>query len=130
MDLHAELARLNPDVALPDWVPGAVQTLLDRVQQTATEATRQAAEATRQLAHRDTELHAALEQIKGGEIEVHAFRTLTLCPIDLRLVDRKLLTAGERRWLNRYHARVRKEISPLIEDARVLVWLEQATRKI
>lgn len=42
----------------------------------------------------------------------------------------ELLSAGARRWLNRYHARVRREVSPLIEDTKVLAWLEQATRKI
>jgi transposase len=76
MDLPAELARLNPDAALPDWVPGAFQTLLDRVQQTAAEATRQAAEATRQLAHRDTELHAAQVKIQALVLELAHLRRM------------------------------------------------------
>lgn len=69
MDLHAELARLNPEAELPDWVPGAVQTLLDRVQQTA-------AEATRQLADRDTELHAAQVKIKALVLELAHLRRM------------------------------------------------------
>ncbi|MBU1305080.1 MAG: aminopeptidase P family protein, partial [Alphaproteobacteria bacterium] len=40
------------------------------------------------------------------------FETLTLTPIDLRLVDEKLLTEAERAWLNAYHKRVFKEIGP------------------
>ncbi|MEL6435561.1 MAG: aminopeptidase P family protein [Pseudomonadota bacterium] len=66
----------------------------------------------------------------GGEIPVHAFETLTLCPIDRRLVDRKLLSKQERRWLNRYHAKVRRTLTPLLEDADTIAWLEQATNRI
>jgi len=64
---------------------------------------------------------------KGGETPMLSFRTLTLCPIDQRLIERKLLTPEERRWLNRYHARVRRELTPLIDDKDVLSWLERAT---
>lgn len=66
----------------------------------------------------------------GGDKPMHGFETLTLCPIDRRLVDRKLMTPDERRWLNRYHATVRRKLSPLIEDKHVLAWLEQATARI
>jgi Xaa-Pro aminopeptidase len=56
-----------------------------------------------------------------------AFETLTLAPIDLRLVEPALLTAGERAWLNAYHQRVREtHIEALGEAERG--WLEQATR--
>ena len=57
------------------------------------------------------------------------FETLTLCPIDLRLVDDKLLTADERTWLNAYHQRVWKEIGPSLKGADK-DWLKQATRAI
>ena len=67
---------------------------------------------------------------EGGEIAVHAFTTLTLCPIDRRLIEPRLLDPTERRWLNRYHARVRRELAPLIEDAAVLAWLERATEPV
>ena len=63
MDLQAELARFNPDAELPNWVCGAVQQLIDRVQQ-------EAAEATRQLARRDTELHAAHAKIQALVLEL------------------------------------------------------------
>ncbi len=54
------------------------------------------------------------------------FETLTLAPIDRRLIDLSLLTPAELAWLNSYHARVRKTLTPLVpEDARP--WLDQAT---
>ncbi|MBO6637357.1 MAG: aminopeptidase P family protein [Roseitalea sp.] len=67
---------------------------------------------------------------KDGEMAVHGLTTLTLCPIDRRLIAPKLLDRSERRWLNRYHARVRRELAPLIEDRTVLDWLEQATAPV
>ena len=57
------------------------------------------------------------------------FETLTLCPIDLRLVDEKLLTPAERDWLNAYHRRVWREIGPLV-SGEVKAWLKEATRAI
>jgi len=64
---------------------------------------------------------------EGGEIAMHSFETLTLCPIDRRLIDVALLEDTELDWLNAYHARVREEVSPLIEDAEVTGWLEKMT---
>ena len=64
---------------------------------------------------------------EGGEIAMHAFETLTLCPIDRRLVDPSLLTDAELDWLNAYHARGREEVSPLVADDTVLDWLEKMT---
>ena len=43
----------------------------------------------------------------GAEKPLNAFETLTLAPIDTRLVEPTLLTADELAWLNAYHARVR-----------------------
>ncbi len=57
------------------------------------------------------------------------FRTLTLCPIDLKLVNRKLLTPAERAWLNAYHQRVYKELSKQL-DTEHKNWLLRATRGI
>jgi Xaa-Pro aminopeptidase len=52
--------------------------------------------------------------------------TLTLCPIDLRLIDDALLLAHERDWLNAYHKRVLREIGPELKgDAKA--WLKNAT---
>jgi Xaa-Pro aminopeptidase len=57
------------------------------------------------------------------------FETLTLAPIDTRLVDLSLLTAAEREWLNAYHQRVWHEIGPQV-GGKVNDWLKQATAGI
>jgi Xaa-Pro aminopeptidase len=66
------------------------------------------------------------EQIAGGDMAVHAFETLTLAPIDKRLIRPDLLTAEELQWLNAYHARVLAEIGPML-GGETLAWLEKAT---
>lgn len=58
-----------------------------------------------------------------------SFETLTLCPIDTRLIEVNLLTQDERIWLNAYHARVRSAVSPKL-DGTVKTWLETATQPI
>jgi Xaa-Pro aminopeptidase len=55
------------------------------------------------------------------------FDTLTLCPIDKRLILSDLLDPAEAEWLNAYHARVREELSPLLSGDPALEWLERAT---
>jgi len=67
--------------------------------------------------------------VPGGERKMMEFETITLAPIDLGLVEPKLLSADERAWLNAYHARVRDTLLPLV-DADTKPWLEQATRQI
>ncbi|HTM77221.1 MAG TPA: aminopeptidase P family protein [Devosia sp.] len=57
------------------------------------------------------------------------FETLTLAPIDTRLIDKTLLTEAERSWLNAYHQRVLKEIGPQLKG-KVKDWLKQATATI
>lgn len=54
------------------------------------------------------------------------FETLTLAPIDRRLIDIGLLTEGERQWLDGYHQRVWKEIGPRV-TGKVREWLKAAT---
>lgn len=69
-------------------------------------------------------------EIAGAEREMLGFETITLAPIDLALVEGKLLDAEELAWLNAYHARVRKEISPLLDDPDTRRWLNGATKRI
>ena len=57
------------------------------------------------------------------------FETLTLAPIDTRLLDEKLLTPDEKAWLNAYHKRVFKEIGPMVKGE-VKAWLKEATKEI
>ncbi|MBJ3783772.1 aminopeptidase P family protein [Devosia sediminis] len=57
------------------------------------------------------------------------FETITLAPIDVRLIDRSLLTAAETDWLNAFHAKVWAEIGPRV-TGEVKDWLKAATAAI
>ncbi len=67
--------------------------------------------------------------IPGGERSMLGFETLTLAPIDLSPVEPKLMDADEIAWLNEYHARVRKSLSPRV-DSSTRAWLAKATRRL
>ena len=69
------------------------------------------------------------EPIDGGEREMMGFETITLAPISLDLVTAALLTEAERHWLNKYHARVRQILTPLLPDG-AAAWLAQETKSI
>ena len=60
------------------------------------------------------------------EFKFLTFESLTHCPIDLRPVIPSLLTREEIDWLNTYHERVRKALSPHL-DMEDIAWLEAAT---
>ena len=66
------------------------------------------------------------EPIEGGDIAMHGFETLTLAPIDKRLIRTDLLTRDELHWLDQYHAWVLAEVGPMV-DGETLAWLEKAT---
>ncbi|WP_308570117.1 aminopeptidase P family protein [uncultured Haemophilus sp.] len=57
------------------------------------------------------------------------FETLTLFPIDSRLIVRELLTQNEIDWLNDYHLEVREKLLPLVEGA-AKAWLIERTEAI
>jgi Xaa-Pro aminopeptidase len=67
--------------------------------------------------------------IAGAEKPMNRFETLTLAPIDRRLIDLKMIGATELAWLNDYHARVRREVRPHVDEATRL-WLEAATEPL
>lgn len=52
------------------------------------------------------------ETPEGGDRAMLSFETLTLCPIDRRLIDISLMTAAEIVWLDAYHARVLDCLAP------------------
>jgi len=64
--------------------------------------------------------------VEGAEKPLNAFETLTLAPIDTRLVEPALMTADEIAWLDAYHARVRDALAPIV-DAPTREWLVKAT---
>jgi len=65
----------------------------------------------------------------GAEKPLNAFETLTLAPIDRRLIDTRLLTAKERNWVDSYHGRVQELLGPLL-DPTTRAWLDSATRPL
>jgi Xaa-Pro aminopeptidase len=67
--------------------------------------------------------------VAGAEKPLNAFETLTLVPIDRRLIEPTLLTAAETQWLNSYHARVREALSPRADPA-TQAWLQAATQPV
>ena len=55
------------------------------------------------------------------------FETITLCPIDRRLIDAGMMLPAERDWLNAYHARVQATLAPELDGAAdCLAWLAAA----
>jgi len=57
------------------------------------------------------------------------FETVTLCPIDLHLINKDLLSAKEIEWLNNYHANVYDKIEDSLSENEKS-WLKENTRKI
>ena len=61
--------------------------------------------------------------------DFYSFETISLCPIDLNLIDKNLLSARELGWLNSYHKKVKELLSPYLnKDEKE--WLTKATRQI
>lgn len=59
----------------------------------------------------------------------YKFDTITLCPIDTRLIDRSIFTEEERLWLNAYHAKVYDLLSPKM-TVPLKAWLADKTQPI
>ena len=69
------------------------------------------------------------QEIDGGDMPMLSFETLTLAPIDRRLIDATAMTQPELDWLNGYHRHVRDTLSGDLDDA-VASWLAEATAPI
>jgi Xaa-Pro aminopeptidase len=69
------------------------------------------------------------ETPEGGERPMLEFETLTLAPIDRRLIDRSLLGPGDIAWLDAYHARVLAEVGPGVSPT-TADWLIRACAPI
>jgi Xaa-Pro aminopeptidase len=74
-------------------------------------------------------LVVAAAAVPDAEKPLNAFETLTLAPIDRRLIVANMLTPEETEWLDGYHARVAQTLSPLV-DAETRAWLAAATRPL
>lgn len=62
--------------------------------------------------------------------DFYKFETLTLFPIDLKLVDADLLDADEIEWLNKYHETVYEKLSACCSDPDKLEYLRQMCQQI
>lgn len=64
------------------------------------------------------------------------FNTVTLCPIQTKLVNASLLTTDEKKFLNDYHKRIYDTLAPILEkpdhlaDELTLKWLRKETLPI
>lgn len=65
------------------------------------------------------------EDIEGGEKPMMGFETLTLAPINRRLIAKDLLNSVEVEWVNAYHARVCEVQKPYLHG-QDLTWLKAA----
>ena len=59
----------------------------------------------------------------------YGFEIVTLCPIDLDLVEPTLLTPAERGWLNDYHEIVHDRLFFFLSPAEQ-IWLRHETRAV
>jgi len=69
------------------------------------------------------------ENEPAGDFKFLGFETFTLCPIDLKLVEQKLLSAAQLKYLNDYHKLVREKLSPFLNGGE-LSWLKKATKPL
>lgn len=69
------------------------------------------------------------EDLSTEELEFLCFETITLCPIDLKPVNKEIMTEDEVRWLNDYHQMVYDRLSPELDEDHAK-WLREKTRSI
>lgn len=67
--------------------------------------------------------------ISGGDRDMLGFETLSLCPIDRRLIESALLTNDEIAWIDGYHACLLPALKHLLEESEQ-AWLKDATQPL
>jgi Xaa-Pro aminopeptidase len=55
------------------------------------------------------------------------FETVTLYPMDLKMIDEAIFSKKEKAWLNKYHYHVLKMVGPYLEGD-IKSWFEQKCR--
>jgi Xaa-Pro aminopeptidase len=70
-----------------------------------------------------------LSDYQEEERPMLTFETITLAPIDTRLINAHMMTASEITWLNIYHAKVREVVGPMLKGEEKQ-WLIDATESI
>jgi Xaa-Pro aminopeptidase len=68
-------------------------------------------------------------KVAGADRPTLGFETISFAPIDVRLVDKKLMSREEIAWLDAYHAETRAKLAPLVDSA-TGKWLREATRRL
>jgi Xaa-Pro aminopeptidase len=69
------------------------------------------------------------EEIDSEYGPFYRFESLTMVPLDRKLIDSALLISEERNWLNDYHSEVFNRLSSYLDDSDQH-WLKAATRAI
>jgi len=64
--------------------------------------------------------------LAGSDRKMLGFETLTLAPLERKLIDVALLTDTELKWINAYHLRVRQVLRSMLDES-TAIWLEAAT---
>jgi len=65
----------------------------------------------------------------SDEFKFYKFENLTMCPIDLNLINKSLLNKEEIDYLNKYHKEVYEKLSPFLNEEEKN-WLKEKTRAI
>lgn len=59
------------------------------------------------------------------------FETVTMCPIQTKMICKDIMTAEEIKQLNDYHKEVLEKVSPFLKsDPDALAWLQKETQPI
>lgn len=69
-------------------------------------------------------------EVPGGERAMMDFETITFAPYDRKAIKVALLSAGEREWIDLYHARVRELVLPHLAAETDRNWLIEATQPL
>ena len=67
--------------------------------------------------------------IPHSELSMLGFETITMIPIEQKLIDLTIMHRNELRWLNDYHSEIREKLLPLVKDE-TKDWLIRATEKL
>ena len=58
------------------------------------------------------------------------FETITMVPIQRKMIDVDLLNAEEIEWVNRYHQQVREKLTPLLKNTDAFPYLLRETEPL
>ncbi|KAI8877957.1 Creatinase/aminopeptidase [Backusella circina FSU 941] len=66
-----------------------------------------------------------------GNRDYLGFEHMTFVPFGRRLLDTKILTAEDQKWINNYHQECRAVLEPLLKnDSKTLSWVERETEPL